>query len=172
MDIIIYEDYKSIYENLGGHELTDALISKAICENVSNAGEVEVYRSAKGKPLVSSAELGEIHVSVSHCLNTFACLISKYNCGLDIQITRDIDYLKVAKRFYNPSEIEYVKDNGKAGFYRLWTRKEAYAKYLGTGIIEVLKGTSAIDRDDVGFDEGELDNGMYYAICTARKEHE
>lgn len=168
MDIIIYEDYKNIYKNLSGHELTDALISKAVEECV--VGDFSVVRSPKGKPLITGVTNSEIHVSVSHCLDTFACIISNFNCGIDIQNSRNINYLKVAERFYDASEIEYVKKNGKEGFYKLWTRKEAYAKYMGTGIIEVLRGTNVLHRDDVAFDEGKLNNGMYYAICENRKE--
>ena len=170
MDIIIYEDYKNIYKNLNGHDLTDALISKAVGECVVGVCDFSVVRSPKGKPLITGVTNNQIHVSVSHCLDTFACIISDFNCGLDIQNPRDINYLKIAERFYDALEIKYVKKNGKEGFYKLWTRKEAYAKYIGTGIIEVLRGTDVLHRDDVTFDEGKLDNGMYYAICKSRKE--
>ena len=161
----IYDNYREIYPQLSGRELTDALIIKSVKEYGADIDDARVIRSSKGKPHVAPRSTIGLSVSVSHCLDTFACVVSDRNCGIDIQARRSTDVVKIAHRFFGMDEVALIEKEGEETFYRLWTRKEAYAKFTGNGIGEVLRGTQVIDREDVVFMDSVLDNGMYCSIC-------
>ena len=59
--------------------------------------------------------------------------------GIDIEFLRDdVEYLKIAQRFFSDQEYQYFKDcpqhEIKTLFFTLWTAKEAFIKALGTGL--------------------------------------
>lgn len=59
--------------------------------------------------------------------------------GVDIeQIREDIDYVSLARRYFSPSEQAalsvFTASDQCRGFFRCWTRKEAYIKAQGAGL--------------------------------------
>lgn len=101
-----------------------------------------------GKPFL--ADLPDIHFNLSHSGDYIACAFSDREIGLDLQEhsrTR-ISILRIAGRFFSPEEHAAVlalppdekeinPDNSACRlpfFYRLWSIKEAYLKYLGCGL--------------------------------------
>jgi len=106
-------------------------------------GEMSIQRTAKGKPMLRDHP--EIHFSVSHSGNLWACAFSADPVGLDLE-KRDPGigerkvgkteerYLRIARRFFSAEEFDYVRVNGILGFYQIWVRKEAYGKYTGEGV--------------------------------------
>lgn len=96
-----------------------------------------VARTSYGKPYFVTLP---VIVSVSHTGALWACLIADGelgSAGLDLQVPRDADFRAIAARFFTEQERRYVEETGKEGFYRLWTRKEALAKYLGLPLLEI-----------------------------------
>ena len=93
-------------------------------------------------------------------------------CGIDIQVEKETDVLKIAERFYKTDEREYVRHFGKRGFFQIWTRREAYGKMTGSGfwgeIPELVsKDLELIERfDDYYISEIEIGEGIYCAVCT------
>lgn len=166
MKLFIYDDYKNIYPELSGHALTDALILRAVKEYGISVSSLKVIRDHRGKPFIVPHSEVKVNVSVSHCGSTFAAIVSDANCGIDIQEARNTDVLKIAERFFSEEEYRLVEKEGSDRFFRLWTRKEAYAKYTGGGLGQVMRKISVIDREDVTFTESILPNGMYCCICT------
>ena len=91
-----------------------------------------------GKPYIP----GFAPFSISHSSKTWAVLILDSNadgdeCGLDIQYTRRADTGGIAKRFYAPEDSGRIASlsDGKGRdreFFRLWTRREALVKAIGT----------------------------------------
>ena len=61
-------------------------------------------------------------------------------------------------------------DEGNSGFYKLWTRKEAYCKYTGLGLEQIMKREDVLEREDVSFRDLRLDDGCFCAICTGTEE--
>ena len=170
MKIFYYENYKDIFTDLQGSQLTDALIVKAAGEFGIDDEDVHVIRDHRNKPYLAPRSRYRLSVSVSHCMNTFACIISHSNCGIDIQNPKKTDIGKIAGRFFSIGEQKLVDEGGTDTFYRLWTMKEAYAKFTGRGIGEVLAGTDVTQLQNVLFTEYRLDNGMYCAVCMPREE--
>lgn len=59
--------------------------------------------------------------------------------GIDIEYMRNnVEYLKLAERFFSRQEYQALAKLSdselKMGFYRCWTRKEAFIKALGTSL--------------------------------------
>lgn len=128
--------------------------------------QLAVCRTEKGKPYVIMASDGGtgrmidgLHFSVSHSGDLWSCLMADRPCGLDLQELRPCNYEKLAARFYTPVEQAYVttaaRDAGKTGslqaFYKIWTRREALAKYTGLGFF----GMGA-DRPPLVSEDGKL----------------
>jgi 4'-phosphopantetheinyl transferase len=98
------------------------------------------YTKAR-KPFLSEKLNGQdISFNVSHSHGQALVAISPgRQLGIDIEKIRpDVDYEKLAKRFFSAAEHEAlmhcpVEDQVRA-FFATWTRKEAFVKAVGKGI--------------------------------------
>ena len=105
-----------------------------------------VLRDEKGKPYFPGLD---VFFSVSHSGNWWACLMAQDPVGLDIEIPgKSRNFIKIAERFFTEEECEYVKRNGTDRFIDMWVRKEAFVKYLGTGISEGLSSFSVLKNGE------------------------
>ena len=104
-----------------------------------------------GKPALAS---GELEFSVSHSGDLVAIAVAEGRAvGIDVERVRDVEEERVADRLFAPAEAEALRSLPAAErtseFFRLWTRKEAYVKALGTGIAtglsEVGEGWTVVD---------------------------
>ena len=82
-------------------------------------------RGAHGKPRLST---GTPCFNVTHSGGLTAVAVSKREVGLDLQLRKERDYFALIKRL-TPAERE-------EDFFRVWTAKEAYVKYLGSSLAE------------------------------------
>lgn len=87
-----------------------------------------------GKPMFDSA-----FVSISHSSDMWICAISDRPCGIDIEKRRRVDHMKIARRFFTETEVKEVTEKGIESFFRIWTAKEAYAKYTGLGFFRTYR---------------------------------
>lgn len=166
MKIYIFENYRDFFPEKRGSELTDALMMKAIeSEGIRGA---TIVRGERGKPLVKGA--GELFVSVSHSGAYLVCALSELPVGIDVQEERGGNLGKITGRYFSEEEQAYVDERGRAGFFALWTRKEAYSKYTGRGLEEVMKGTSVLMRDDVDFTDFQIEKGVYCSCCVKKQK--
>lgn len=191
MELYIFENYKEIFPRIKGRDLTDKLIIEALkaYEEAGNINKVsapwQIERTDKGKPYIlcgssasdkSVSEKGKsdgdlnLHISVSHSGSLFVCLIGESPLGIDIQLERRINAEKICRRYFTPEEIRYADDNGSAGFFELWTRKEAYSKYTGKGLQEIMSGVSVMGREDVEFFDFRIEEGMYCSCCVKKNK--
>lgn len=90
----------------------------------------KVCRSETGKPFFDSLN---IHFSISHSDEIWACVIGPFDCGLDVQYIKPCNFKKIAGRFFSENEKNYVCEHGLVGFFEIWTRREAYGKFTGEG---------------------------------------
>ncbi|HEV2614925.1 MAG TPA: 4'-phosphopantetheinyl transferase superfamily protein [Gammaproteobacteria bacterium] len=92
-------------------------------------------KTASGKPILK--HFPNIHFNLSHSEDIALCAVSNNPVGIDVEyLNKNMDYLSIAKRFFNPVEYEFIKsqENFKLAFFKLWTQKEAYLKSQGKGI--------------------------------------
>ncbi len=165
MHLYVMEEYREYFPDIKGAELTDKLIKEAAAQY--GIDDIEVFRTDKGKPYFKPFEDGSrLYVSVSHSNDMFVCLICAKPVGVDIQHERNANRDRISKRYFTEAEQEYAAEEGTEGFFRIWTRKEAYAKYTGRGMAEIIKGTCVLDREDVEFTDFQLEKGVYCSCCV------
>ena len=170
MKLYVIYDYKEVYPHLSGKELTDALIGRCLGRE-----DVRITRDERGKPAVTfpegSASAEGDFISVSHSEGTFALIVSDRNVGLDIQYARKIDPQKIARRFFSEEEVAYISDDGTGNrFFELWTRKEAYSKYTGLGMEQIMKKDPVLSREDVMFTSFRLEDGCFCTVCAESRK--
>lgn len=100
-----------------------------------------------GKPYITNYE--GIHFNISHCREAVAVGISDHEIGIDIEGRRRFSDTLI-ERAFSDEEKAILKDcdDPQKEFACIWTRKEAWFKYTGTGILmDHLKTTEADARD-------------------------
>ena len=105
--------------------------------------------------------------SISHCKQGIAVAVSDLPIGIDIEGLRTVDEALVRKTMNLDEQHQIaMSQNPEVEFIRLWTRKEAYVKMLGTGIISDMHGILS-DVSSVQWHEiADLDRGYICTICT------
>lgn len=139
MYIYIYEGYDKKSNVFTTERLIFDAMSQYIAEEnvqIDSSWDFEIIRSENGKPYFKNAPF---HFSVSHSGMLFICAISKDNIGIDIEVQRNIEYEKLANRFFNEIDSHYVALWGQEGYYQLWVVKEAIIKYMDGKLAHGLK---------------------------------
>ena len=90
-----------------------------------------------GKPYMKNYP--EMHFNLSHCRRYMAVAIHSSPVGVDIECRRKVSQ-SLIKRVCSEDEQHLIAASQEPDmeFLRLWTRKEAYLKYTGTGIVGPL----------------------------------
>ena len=111
------------------------LVRKAVSEKFNiDKNDIRFRVGKNGKPYIENID---IEFSISHSGDIAMCAISDKPVGLDIEKIRDIN-INVVKRMFAADEQRYVLEKwslSKQRFFEVWTRKEAYAKMLGKGVV-------------------------------------
>lgn len=158
MKIFIIEDYRAKAPELKGKELTDFLVGR--CLNMEKA---EILRMDGGKPYIEGGPC----FSVSHSGNLFACVVSPDNIGIDIQHRRGVDAVGIARRYFIEEEISRIEADSD-WFFRIWARKEAFAKYTGRGLQQIMAKEGVLDRSDVIFIDRMIGDDCFCSICAGK----
>lgn len=120
---------------------SDLLVRYIACKllNLSN-NELLFNKNAYGKPYLLG--FPDFQFNISHTRNAIAIAISQKEVGVDIEKIKTAD-LKIAERFFTKCELDYIlseKTQKEALFYEIWTKKEAYIKWIGKGLSLPLTG--------------------------------
>ena len=114
--------------------------------------EIEFAAGTHGKPMLGGRLAGALEFNLSHSAGLALLAVSdEVEIGADVEEVSAMDDMEpVAERHFAPEECEALFSLPDAerlrGFYRLWTRKEAYIKAIGTGL------GHALDRFAVSLD--------------------
>ncbi len=106
--------------------------------------DVEFRVGRAGKPELDAATAWRFNVSHSHEQILVTAAVGR-EVGIDIEFVRDdLNWRELAERYFAPAEVADIAalptDQQRFGFYRVWTRKEAYLKALGLGLTVPLDG--------------------------------
>ena len=92
-----------------------------------------------------------IHFNISHSLNLVYVCISKLECGIDVQLLGNNKLLKHKEKLLTLNELSllegYDKDKQNEIITRIFSKKEAYLKMLGTSITK--EGLNALVNENV-----------------------
>lgn len=93
----------------------------------------EIDYGEHGKPYILNHP--DVHFNVSHSKNMVVCAVCDTPVGVDVEIIREYKE-RLARRISSDEELDIIEksENKALEFIKLWTKKEAYLKFLGTGI--------------------------------------
>ena len=111
-------------------------------------------QTPEGKPFLPGNE--NFHFNLSHSGHRVVIAWGSAPLGIDVEmICMDRSKEQLARRFFHPEEQDYLFAVGgqeRANrFFEIWTKKESYLKYLGTGINRALDSFSVLQTQDAAF---------------------
>jgi 4'-phosphopantetheinyl transferase len=144
-----------------------------LLEAVLGRSAFSVRRHESGKPYID----GGPYFSVSHSGDLVILAVCEENVGCDIEFINPYrDTALVARRVFQPEEIETVKDDVKM-FYKVWTAKESYQKMTGalsvSGFSVQLEGCGGRvnGHTDVSIRFFDQFDGYAAAVCSPAGVH-
>ena len=141
----------------------DALLRKAY-----GPGNYTVYAPKGEKPTIP--ERPDFHFNLSHSGNWVVIAYGTSPVGVDVESYReDTNIDRISRRFYTPEERAYCMEYPQLQyrrFYEVWTGKESFLKYLGTGLRKDLTSFSIFQPEDgVIFTHRVLSDGASLSLC-------
>ena len=113
-----------------------------------------------GKPYL--ADRSDTFFSITHSDKWVFLAVSDSEIGIDAQAPRKV-CPRLAARSTTAEELAWVKEDTEPHFTRLWTMKEAYLKYTGTGLILPIREVSISVPPADGYD---TQNNCYWSLQT------
>ena len=118
-------------------------------EQELGAREYFVVADPGGKPRIAGQDT--FHFNLSHSGNRVAIAWGDSPVGVDVQHMRmNRGNEELARRFFTREEQEYIfaqPERMQERFYQVWTGKESYLKYLGTGLQKSLASFSVLSPE-------------------------
>lgn len=101
------------------------------------AGKLLFYNEPNHKPELLSVH--SFNFSISHTRDVILCCVSSDgSVGVDVERLKAAPF-EIMKQIFHPDEIHYIKSapfqQQDFPFFEIWTRKEAYTKQLGIGLV-------------------------------------
>ena len=128
-----YKDYVLCIQ-IGNEKLNTAATLKTLLPSGS-----EIIISETGKPYSNSA----IEFNSSSTDNASVLIVSRSNpVGIDVEcIKKSDDTMLIAKNYFSKNENDILKKISfdPETFLTYWTRREAFLKMIGTGLIDEMK---------------------------------
>lgn len=138
---------------------------KEIINDYMDTGIIELHilKNEYGKPFI--LKLPNVHFNISHTRNIIIGAISDKPVGIDIETIKPFNS-SVVRRFFVSSEQKYIFANQKnqnIRFCEIWTRKEAYVKWLGKGMNIPFDSFNVLNNNRI---ETFKLNGYIYSVCS------
>ena len=99
-----------------------------------------------GKPYLNNCNT---FFNISHTKNCILLAISTdAGIGADIENLQTTPPYNIIDEVFHPAEIEFIyqtQPSFQAKFYEIWTRKESYLKWLGTGLTSNIKNLNSLN---------------------------
>ncbi len=137
-----------------------------------------IERENNGKPYINCEH--KLYFNLSHSGHCVMCAISDGPIGIDLQqIVHNGKVLQIANRFFAKEDIALLENTNEEheneAFTRIWSQKESYLKYLGTGLGKGLH-TFFIDTDTSEVIDNGKNTGVFvqteqmgtywYSVCS------
>ena len=123
-----------------------------------------VRRKGLEKPVL---EADGLFMNLSHCKGLAVCAVSRTPVGIDAETPRKVRE-QMLSRVCTPAETGFVlrQTDRELAFSRLWTLKEAYAKYTGAGIREPFDKLGFSLDSGICFHHKDAENLRFFQILT------
>lgn len=126
-----------------------------------------------GKPYI--LEQQDFHYNVSHSGRWVVLAWGDRELGVDVeQIRPDSDVAAIGRRFFTEDEQRYILEDpavSRSRFFEIWTGKESYVKFLGTGMKKAFRSFSVRNLpQDVMRYHRKLDADYSLSLCAAKDD--
>lgn len=153
----------------GHRPSTDVLLCLAWQQHCRETGTVSrmhpvIRRTDNGKPFFPQIP---VFLSVSHSGQWWICVFSDRLVGVDIQKMTAMNWERISRRYFTPAEQIYCNREGKTGFFRIWTRKEAIVKLRDSTLGKCLSTVNTLEQQGLHYMEVELDPSYCCTIATS-----
>ncbi|HEY5588531.1 MAG TPA: 4'-phosphopantetheinyl transferase superfamily protein [Candidatus Paceibacterota bacterium] len=127
---------------------SNILVQYIACQSLNTTiNELHFTNNEYGKPYLTGYP--NFHYNISHIRNAIVVGVSNKPIGVDIEKIKQSD-LKIANRFFADNEIKYILSDAKKYdklFYEIWTKKEAYIKWIGKGLSVPLQSFDVLSDE-------------------------
>jgi len=123
------EDIRRFQSHMDGERSKHWLYSRMLLREMLNTSQfIELGADEFGKPLLGNFPR---KISISHSGDMVAVMLSKHECGMDIQLMKP-NIERVAHKFISEEEWQYLNPETRfEQMYLVWCCKEALYKYYG-----------------------------------------
>ncbi len=98
--------------------------------------DVELRSGASGKPrLAGTAPQAQLEFNMSHSDNVALVAVGRVPLGVDVERAQSLPDASFHAASFTPSERAWLESAGEGAALRLWTRKEAFLKATGEGLL-------------------------------------
>jgi len=150
----------------------ELLVRYKICVEMGiRNNEIVFCKNTHGKPYLKSYPY--FNYNISHSKAMTAVVFSTLEVGIDIEFI-GLANMRVVKRCFHPSERSYIYDSNRKdrAFYEIWTKKEAYVKYTGTGLFVPFVSFSVLDGEIPAMMRIFEINGYIITVCCKNGVYE
>lgn len=128
--------------------LISEIIVRQQCIKYLNCNNKDIYfrKNKYGKPYLDNNHL---FFNISHSNETLVVAFSDKEIGVDIEKIGFCNF-NIANRCFCENEYNYIVSKFKdkdVRFFDIWTKKEAYIKYLGIGLLKPLNSFNVLSDD-------------------------
>lgn len=179
-------DYQALYEKASAERKVRAdryrrwedslrcVVADALLRHALGTCEYTVEKTASGKPFIKGRE--NFHYNLSHSGNWVVIAFGDTEVGVDVEKPRtNIDMDAIARRFFATEEQRYVfkeETNRVSRFCEIWTGKESYLKYMGTGLKKDLTSFNVLSLEpEIRLHYQTLPGGYSLCLCTTEMDY-
>ena len=150
------------------------LAADALLQHALGTAEYTAATGPFGKPYIK--EKDSFCYNLSHSGRWVAIAFGDKEVGIDVEkICLDAGKASLARRYFTPDEQAYVFDTEALApqrFFEVWTGKESYLKYLGTGLHKSLASFSIFSLEpEVQLHHRTLPGGYSLTLCTSDQNY-
>lgn len=146
--------------------LARSILKKLIVQKFGvRSTDVEFSRNEYGKPYLIGYP--NFYFNISHTDDVVVIVTADTEIGIDIEKIREYNP-KIMKRFFTADEQLYIDNsiNKNKAFFEIWTKKEAYIKYIGKGFSIPLNSFCTISNDFSCRIKTTLINDYVISVCS------
>lgn len=145
------------------------LAAGALLQHALGTADYTAAKGPFGKPYIKGNN--SFHYNLSHSGNWVVIAYGDRQVGIDVEkICMDAGKEDIARRYFTPDEQDYVFDTKELApqrFFEVWTGKESYLKYLGTGLQKNLASFSIFSLEpELQLYHRILPGGYSLSLCT------
>ena len=149
----------------------EALLRYAVKSHLG-ISDFTMEKNPYGKPRLTG--IHDFYFNLSHSGHWVVLACGATELGIDVEtIKAEQQKEKLARRFFTPEEQSFIfgEETGiDERFYQIWTAKESYLKYLGTGLQKALNSFCVRTMEHPNFFFHRLaDCAM--TLCSEEKEY-